>query len=502
LPGWRVLRHQHDQLRQPQPPAQLADDRCDAAAIAAGTIVPLYLARRNVEGGGRQDSFQNNSFRGLIGVRGAISENWDYDATVQYSKVKTDTSTNNYFHIQRLIRSLDAVDEGLQTATPSPRQRQRGLPLGRADVTEPCRYNPFRIGGVRRRSTNQVPGIQTGTIEQEVYTASVTGDLGGIGLQSPFASESIAVVFGVEKRFDRLDNLTDDLLATAQLSGTGGPQIGISGQTKVLDLFTEVRIPLVQDAPFADQLGLDAAYRYSDYDTDTTDTYKIGLDWAPIPDIKFRGSYQRAVRAANVVELFTAQGFNLFDLPGDPCGADLIGTPGEASRDACLATGVPAAVFDNPGTRGQLDSPAGQYNFLQGGSLDLVPEESDTYTYGIILQPRFLPKLAMSIDYFDIEIDDTISTVGPDTSLNACYFAGDAESCARIHRNENGSLRRGDGNVEDFNQNIRKPDDQGLGFNVTYNGVEMGRFGQQFPPDRDAAGRAGHGLWRAGCRAT
>ena len=134
------------------------------------------------------------------------------------------------------------------------------------------------------------------------------------------------------------------------LSGTGGPTIGISGSTKVLDLFTEMRIPLVQDAPFADQLGIDAAYRYSDYDPLTTDTYKIGMDWAPIQDIKFRGSYQRAVRAANVVELFTAQGFNLFDLPGDPCGADLVGTAGAASDAACL-TPVPGASAPDPASK-------------------------------------------------------------------------------------------------------------------------------------------------------
>ncbi len=172
-------------------------------------------------------------------------------------------------------------------------------------------------------------------------------------------------------------------------------------------------------------------------------------------DVRFRGSYQRAVRAPNVVELFTAQGFNLFDLPGDPCGADLVGTAGEAARTPCLATGVPAAVFDDlpaagagqPGWPVQL--PAGRQPRI------CVPEESDTYTYGVILQPRFLPKLAMSIDYFDIEIEDTISTVGADTTLDACYFQDDAESCARIERDaNNGSLWRGDGNVVDLNTNI------------------------------------------------
>ena len=124
------------------------------------------------------------------------------------------------------------------------------------------------------------------------------------------------MAFGVEKRLDRLKNVTDDPTSQFLLSGTGGATIGISGSTKVLDLFTELRVPLVQDKPFADQLGLELAYRNSDYDPVTTDTYKIGLDWAPVQDVRFRASYQRAIRAANVVELFTAQGFNLFDLTG------------------------------------------------------------------------------------------------------------------------------------------------------------------------------------------
>jgi iron complex outermembrane recepter protein len=467
---------------------QLATIGCDAAAIAADDIVPLYIARRNVEGGGRQERFETNSFRGVLGVRGAVSENWDYDASVQYSKVKADESTNNYYHITRLERSLDVMVDP-RTGQPACRS---AVPVdnGGTELDANCvPWNPFSIGGVTQDALNylQVPGVQTGTIEQEIYTASVTGDLGGIGLQSPFASESIKVVFGAEKRFDRLTNIADDLLATQQLSGVGGATVGISGSTKVLDLFTELRIPLVQDAPFADQLSLDAAYRYSDYDPLTTDTYKVGLDWAPVQDIRFRGSFQRAVRAPNVVELFTAEGFNLFDLGGDPCGGNLVGTAGEASRDACLASGVPADLFDapdgpdtdlEPDGRETLDSPAGQYNFLQGGVPTLVPEESDTYTYGIILQPRFLPKFAMSIDYFDIEITDTISTYGSENTLSACYFEGDPASCARIQRNENGSLWRGNGHVIDLNVNIGSLSTKGYDLSASYAGVEIGRFGE------------------------
>jgi len=336
-------------------------------------------------------------------------------------------------------------------------------------------YNIFQIGGVTQDALDylQAPGLQQGTIDQTVYQGIITGDLANIGVKSPWAAEGIQVAFGAEYRKDKLDNNTDELLTTNQLSGAGGATIGISGETAVTDLFTEVRFPLLSDVFLAHTLSVDAAYRYSDYDTLTTDTYKFGADWAPIEDVKFRGSYQKAVRAANVVELFTAQGFNLFDLAGDPCGADLVGTANSASDAACLATGVPAALLRSP----SLDSPAGQYNFLQGGNPELVPEESETITFGVILQPRFLPKLSMSVDYFDIEITDTISTFGADNSLNACYFQGDADSCSRINRDQNGNLWRGDGFVQDLNVNIGSLQTSGIDVNLNYSGIEMGTFG-------------------------
>ena len=442
---------------------------CTPAMIAAGDSVGLYIARRNVEGGGRQQSFENSSFRSLLGVRGAINETWDYDASVQFSKVKADQLTLNYFKKDAISKSLNVVTDPTS-----------GAPVCASvlDGTDPncVPYNAFQIGGVTQDALNylQAPGIQTGSIDQFVYQGIITGDLANIGVKSPWSSEGIQLAFGAEYRKDRLTNTTDNLLATEQLSGSGGATIGIDGETAVTDLFTEVRVPIAEGLTFADTLSVDAAYRYSDYDTLTTDTYKFGMDWAPIQDIKFRGSYQKAVRAANVVELFTAQGFNLFDLPGDPCGADLAGDPETAAPDAlCLATGVPANLL----RAGALDSPAGQYNFLQGGRADLVPEESETVTFGIILQPRFLPKLSMSIDYFDIEITDTISTYGADNTLNACYFQGDAESCSRIFRDQNGNLWRGDGYVQDLNVNIGSLQTSGVDLNLNYSGIEMGTFG-------------------------
>jgi outer membrane receptor protein involved in Fe transport len=233
----------------------------------------------------------------------------------------------------------------------------------------------------------------------------------------------------------------------------------------------EARVPIAQDQSMAESLSFDTAYRYSDYGGGIqTDTYKFGLEWAPVSDVRLRGSYQRAVRAANIVELFTAQGFNLFDAPGDPCGAQAR----SASDADCIATGVPAANVGDT----LLDSPAGQYSFLQGGNPELNPETSDTYSYGIVFQPRWVPGLAVTVDYFDIQIEDTISTFGPNNTLTACYAGGDQAACARIHRDPaTGALWLGTGNVENTNINIGSLSTTGYDINIAYTGLEMGRFG-------------------------
>ena len=223
-----------------------------------------------------------------------------------------------------------------------------------------------------------------------------------------------------------------------------------------------------------ESLSFDTAYRYSDYgDGVQTDTYKFGLEWAPVQDVRLRGSYQKAVRAANIVELFTAQGLNLFDAPGDPCGA--VARDPEASDAECIASGVPAGLVGAP----SLDSPGAQYYFRQGGNAALAPEESDTYSYGVVFTPRFAPGLAITVDYFDIRIDDTISTFGANNTWTACYANNDPAACSRIHRTPGtGQLwTNGSGFVEDLNVNIGSITTTGYDLNVSYTGLELGRFG-------------------------
>jgi len=442
------------------PAGRLAAIGCTPALVASGGSTTMYIGRRNTEGGGRQQSFSNTSFRAIVGARGALSDNWDYDVSIQRSTVKANEQTLNYFVIDRVNKALDAVR--LPNGTIGCRDAG-----ARAAGCVP--YNPFQAGGVTQAALDylQAPGISVGSIDQDVALATVSGDS---GFKFPTADETVQVALGAEYRRDKLKRETDALLATEGLSGVGGATIGITGSTKVTDLFAEARVPLVQGAAFAENLVADFAYRYSDYGDIDTNTYKVGLDWSPVESFKVRGSFQRAVRAANIIELFTAQGFNLFDIDGDPCGVDAR----TATAAQCIATGVPAA---NVGSAA-LDSPAGQYQFLQGGNPALQPEESDTYTVGVIFQPEFVPGLVMSVDWFNIRIEDTISTFGAENTLKACYTNNDAAACSRIRRNALGQLWLGSGNVVNTNINIGAVETSGIDINATYSGLEIGSFGE------------------------
>ncbi len=478
-PGGVFFETDHINCDNPLLPAgMLPTIGCDAGAIAAGSDVPLYIGRRNVEGGPRQQAFANSTFSVVAGVRGAINEGWGYDVSAQFAEGTGSQRTRNNFDLNRVKHALDVVDVG-------------GVPTCQSVIdgsdTDCIPYNPFVPGGITQDQIDymSVTGIQIGRISQEIYNGVINGDLGTYGVKSPLASDGIQVVFGTEYRRDKLTNDVDPLQELGLLTGSGGPTIGISGDTTVKELFFEGRVPIAQDQKAAESLSFDTAYRYSDYDAFTTDTYKFGLEWAPVSDVRFRASYQRAVRAANIVELFTAQGFNLFDMTGDPCGWN-VNTPDPATDDPSVAAPLPAALAqactDNGVPAGNLgrkllDSPAGQYNFLQGGNTHLTPEESDTYSYGIILTPRFAPGLAVTIDYFDIKIDNTISTFGSENTLRACLNNGDADACSRVHRNPQGQLWVGSGNVTDTNINIGSVQTKGYDLNVTYTGVEMGRFG-------------------------
>jgi outer membrane receptor protein involved in Fe transport len=225
-------------------------------------------------------------------------------------------------------------------------------------------------------------------------------------------------------------------------------------------VFAEARMALIEDAPFAQSVSAEAGYRYSDYSLDfTTDTYKLGLEWTPIEDIRARASFQRAVRVPNVAELYGAQTVGL-DGTIDVCAGD---NP-TLSFEQCARTGVTAAQYGNI-----EENPAAQYNGFVGGNPDLQPERADTLSFGLAFQPSFAPGLRLQIDYFDISIEDAIQAPNADFSLLMCALNGDPGTCGRVQRDRDGSLfNTNAGFIVDTFENIGEISTSGIDLDASY----------------------------------
>lgn len=433
---------------------------CTTANVAAGDSIDLFVGKRNVEGGNRQDDLRYQTFRTVLGGRGDIVDGWTYDLSASYARVQMSRVYRNELSQVRTARALDVVR--------NPANGQAACRSALNGVDPSCvPYNVWVPGGVTAEALAYVGanGIQTGSTEQQVVNAVITGDLGMAGIKSPFAESGVMVAFGTEYRRDELVSETDYGFTTGDLAGQGGPTIGLSGSSAVTEFFGELQVPVVEDKPFAKVISFEGAYRFSKYSSgQETTTFKVGGDWSPIDALRLRASFQRASRAANVIELFEAQGLGLFDMDDDPCARAAAVTAG-ALRDRCLATGVPVA---NLGNAQALISPAGQYNFFGGGNPNLVPEEADTYTVGLVFTPGFLPGFNATIDFYSIDVAGLIDTFGALNTVGACYDRGDAAACSRIQRNAIGNLWTAGGQVLDLNINIGGLKTEGVDLAANY----------------------------------
>lgn len=427
-----------------------------------GDTTQLLVQRRNVEGGGRDDDIRHTSYRTVVGVKGDINRDWTYDVFMQTAKVIYQETYKHDFSVRRLGLALDA------TTDPATGQAACRAAVTGADAN--CvPYNIFQLGGVTQGALNylETPGFKKGYTSQTVQGASVSaGDLSGYGWKLPGAQSGIALAGGVERRVEKLQLDTDVEFSTFDLAGQGGPTIGLAGQYTVKDIFAEVRVPIIEGRPMFDTLAATASYRYSDYSTGvTTDTYGLGGEWGPTRAFKFRGSYQKAVRAPNVIDLFTAQGSNLFEMANEPCGPART-----ATFEQCARTGITRAQYGSEG----IENPAGQYNYLQGGNPALKPETSKSYTFGLVFTPT--NSLSATVDYWNIKIDDVITNMSPSLALTQCLSAG--QFCDLIHRDQFGTLWiPGGGFVTATNQNLSKWKTDGIDVAVNYN-YPMGSWGR------------------------
>ena len=455
---------------------------CSAQDVADDRIVSgVTASHRNVEGGPRNSRLENSAWRVVGGLRGDFGDGvWDWEAFGQYAETSDTSISTNDFVVANLQQSLLAttdedgnvvcIDQSNGCVPYNPFQRNAD---GSSAIT-PDQYN--FIQGV---------GIIVGETSQLVGGANIQGDLGEYGFRSPFSEEGIALLVGVEYREDRLRSTPDEIsqVPGGGFTGVGGATLPVEGSVDVYEVYGELQIPLITDRPFFQELTLSGQYRYSDYSANgngttadfNTDAYGVSAVWVPIDDIKFRAQYQRSVRAPNVIELFTGQDIGLANLNlvqglYDPCAT----TNPTASLSACQNTGVTANQY---GTI--LDVISGQSGGIFGGNPQLRPESSDTYTAGVVLEPSFVPSLILSVDYFDITVNDYISAgIGAQTILDNCLATGDEAFCSLLQRDSGGSLNSGPGvGFTLTNVNIAQLTTSGLDIQASY---DLPLFGNGF----------------------
>ncbi len=344
-----------------------------------------------------EDTTENT--RAVLGLRGELTENWDFDAWVIYNKMDQESDL------------LNAVSKS---------RYQQGLlvdPLTNQcfDTSNGC--VPVNMFGANNLSAEAAAFVKSRPLhspvarEQQSVSAFIRGDLGATW------AGPIRTAFGVEWRSDEGSFKADELLFAGDILGFFG-DAPVDGKETVSEIYVEAVLPLAEGARFAEYLGLELGARYSDYkNAGEVESYKVGFEWMPNSSIRVRGMYQRSVRAPDLLEAFQEEfffeGSYVRQSPADdPCSASA--NPAAAGNvEKCVIQGLPASQV------GIWEATPGlPVTFFGGGNPALTPEVAETYTVGVVFGFDALPNLQISIDYFDLTVEDTIGDLFADI---ACF---------------------------------------------------------------------------------
>jgi iron complex outermembrane recepter protein len=400
----------------------LTPAQCLAASTATSPTDPNYrevstnLGRRLVEAGGRISSYKTQIFDFSAGLRGAITDSINYEVSGGYGQSENTETILNYVSIPRLQQALRATN----TTTCQ-------------DTSGGCvPVNVFGAAGTI--AADQVNFLLVPASSGELSSLAqvrglVSGDLFAVSADL----DPVSFAVGVEYRKYTAETFADQLAQDpGALGGAGGGTIPVKGGYDVREVFGELVVPL-----FAG-VKAEAGARYSDYEVDApgnpaynTFTWKGGLTWQVVDSLKLRGNYQRAVRAPNIGELFTPDQTGLVNLRNDPCqnpGGTIAAT--SLLGGVCAAQGAPViAGFITP-----IDPPsAGQINASFSYSTDNRPEKADTWTIGGIFQPDFVPNLSLSLDYYNIVVNQALSTPVVGDIMDRCFGSLSAASATDVN---------------------------------------------------------------------
>ena len=479
-------------LADAQTPGGFASDP-DGGPYGPGLGLPgpgVLVARDNFYLGRLQQETENETLRGVIGLRGDLTDAIRYEASYVYGRANQTIEYGNVLLADRYYAATDVVsgptggpvcrsDLDPTAAAPGDLFGQNPYDasyLGQGTFTPGAGSGclPLNIfGEADPAAIDWVMGEDTYKAEltQQVFTAFVTGDT-----EQWFSLPAgpISFVFGGEYRKEEsttdpssLQRLAEEI-EYAGLSSLGRA-VATRGSYDVSEVFTELNVPILRDLPFAQELTLNGAYRYSDYSTaGETDTWNVGFRYRPISDLMLRGTIARAVRAPNINDIFrgrsqTAAGFN------DPCDRNNREdgenpTQRQANCDAAL-TALGIADPEN----WEDTSSETTLGFITGNP-NLEPEVGDTQTLGLVYSPSFVSGLTVSLDYYDIEITGAIQPYTVQRIIDNCYdLPAGNEFCDLIERTPTGV---NPGRISTFEQipgNLAFRTTRGIDFGVRYN---------------------------------
>jgi outer membrane receptor protein involved in Fe transport len=386
----------------------------------------FYLGRNNEDLGSRIDDTNRKLYRIVVGARGDLGGGFSYDVSGNYSKFIEHNTNRGNLDVQRYLLATDAVRDPASgnivcRAQLDPNAPSVAAALGwsggggasllASDIANCVPFDPFGNNAASAAAKAYVAPLthSVSRADQLDITASINGSSENwFELPGGPIRFSLGVEYRRETQFQSFDNLV-----TSGVTFLNAIQKFDPPSTDVKEAFAEIDIPVIKDKPFFHRLDLTGAARVSRYkgSTGTVWAYNGGGSWAPIPDITFRANYSRAVRAPTLVEQYQALSQNFADVV-DPCASLHIGE-GTSNRPVnCAAAGIPTTfnyVYDQ------------SLEVRSGGNPDLKAETSNSITFGGLLQPRFVPGLTLSVDYYKITVNNVIATPDAQDILNNCY---------------------------------------------------------------------------------